>query len=189
VPRSARPIAPEVRELSRRLLPEAEALGLEMAERVVADVPFYRDTRLVSREQVNGACVDNMHYVLSQLAGEHPSADAPRRTGQMRAQQGVPYAAVLQAFRVGGRFIWELLVDRAEPEARDVLLLAAADIWAVSDDLSSQVTEAYRATLADRARLDVQVRSAHVATLLDGDSAGAEQFWATADVLNLQRAG
>ena len=35
----------------------------------------------------------------------------------------------------------------------------------MSDDLSAQVTEAYRTTLADRARRDVQVRSALLGTL------------------------
>ena len=48
---------------------------------------------------------------------------------------------MLQAVRVGARFIWEVLVERADPEAHDVLLLAAADIWAVSDELASQVTD------------------------------------------------
>ena len=52
---------------------------------------------------------------------------------------------MLQAFRIGGRFIWEVLVERADPDVRDVLLLAAADVWAVSDDLAAFVTEAYRA--------------------------------------------
>ena len=79
----------------------------------------------------------------------------------------MPYAAVLHAFRIGGRFIWELLVERSAPDSRDVLLRAAADIWAVSDDLSSQVTDAYGSAMAERARRDGQMRAALVGTLLD----------------------
>jgi hypothetical protein len=33
--------------------------------------------------------------------------------------------------------IWEFLVERADAADRDVLLLAAADVWAVSDELSA----------------------------------------------------
>lgn len=183
-------VAPEVRELSRRLLPDADLLAARMAERICAEIPLYAEGRLVAHEQLTAACGDNTRFVLGQLAGEpHVSIDAPRATGAARAEQGVPYAAVLQAFRVGGRFIWELLVERADPEAHEVLLLAAADIWAVSDDLSSQVTEAYRAALADKARHDAQVREVLVSGLLDGDTTAAEELVESASALHLQRGG
>jgi hypothetical protein len=183
-------VAPEVRELSRRLLPEADLLGARMAERICAEVPLYAEGQLVALDQLTAACCDNTRFVLGQLAGEpHVSIDAPRATGAARAEHGVPYAAVLQAFRVGGRFIWELLVERADPDAHDVLLLAAADIWAVSDELSSQVTEAYRAALADKARRDAQVREVLVSGLLDGDTTAGEELVESASVLHLQRGG
>jgi len=179
-------VAPEVRALSRRLLPEADQLGERMADRICAEIPLYAEGRLVSREQLVAACCDNTRFVLGQLAGEpRVSIDAPRTTGAARADQGVPYAAVLQAFRVGGRFIWELLVERADPEAHDILLLAAADIWAVSDDLSSQVTEAYRTALADKARRDGQMRAVLVSALLDGDFTAADELVESASVLHL----
>jgi hypothetical protein len=57
----------------------------------------------------------------------------------------------------------------------------------VTDELSAQVTEGYRTTLADRARRDVQVRSALLGTLLDGDVDVAEQLWESAAVLKLPR--
>ena len=183
-------VAPEVRELSRRLLPDADALGALMAERICAEVPLYAEGQAVSYEQLTASCGDNMRYVLGQLAQDpQVSIDTPRATGATRADSGVPYPAVLQAFRVGGRFIWELLVERADPQVRDVLLLAAADIWAVSDDLSSQVTDAYRAALADKARRDAQMRAVLVGGLLDGDSAAAEELVESATMLQMRRTG
>ncbi len=128
--------------------------------------------------------------MLGRLAGERPSnPDSPRATGLARAGQGVPYAAVLHAFRIGGRFIWELLVERSAPDSRDVLLRAAADIWAVSDDLSSQVTDAYGSAMAERARRDGQMRAALVGTLLDGESPVTEDLWERAALLNVPREG
>ena len=183
-------VEPAVRELSRALLPETPVLARDMADRIRAEVAVYRDEQLVSRAELDASCGDNLRYVLGNLAGA-PVIDgqAPRATGTARAERGVPYAAVLQAFRIGGRFIWELLVERADPGARDILLRAAADIWAVTDDLSAQVTEAYRTALADQVRRDGQVRAALVGTLLDGDVAAAEQLWESASLLRLPRRG
>jgi hypothetical protein len=178
-------VAPEVASLSRRLLPEAEAFGQRMAEKICAAIPEYAEGQFVGIDEVISSCTDNMRFVLGMLAGDRVSLDSPRATGTARADQGVPYAAVLQAFRIGGRFIWEELVAHAEAAERDVLLLAAADIWAVSDDLATHATEAYRTALADRARRDGQRRAALVAALLDGDAGEAERIWEASGVLNL----
>jgi hypothetical protein len=184
---ATREIAPEVRALSRRLLPDADALGARMAGRLCAEIPLYAEGRLVSSEQLVASCRDNIRFVLGELAGEPRSAVTPRATGAARAEQGVPYAAVLQAFRVGGRLIWEFLVEHAEPETHDVLLRAAADVWAVSDELSTLVTEAYRVTLADKVRRDGQMRSVLVSAVLDGDTTAAEELVEAAGMLRLQR--
>jgi hypothetical protein len=185
-----RVVAAEVRELSRRLLPEADGIGARMAERICAEIPLYAEGQLVPYEQLTASCVDNTSFVLGHLADEsRMNVAAPRATGISRAEQRVPYAAVLQAYRVGARFLWELLVDRAEPNARDVLLLAAADIWAVSDELASQVTEAYREALGEMARRDGQMRAVLVSSLLDGDTTAAEELVESAGVLRLRRAG
>lgn len=185
---ATRDVDAALRDLSASLLPESEALGAVMAARIRADVALYRDEALVSDHELNLSCADNMRYVLGNLAGTpQVGPDSPLTTGTQRAEHGVPYAAVLEAYRVGGRFIWELLVERADPSIRDVLLRAAADIWAVTDDLSAQVTSAYRAALTDRARRDISTRAALLGTLLDGDAAVAEQLAESAAVLDLPR--
>ncbi|WP_460851217.1 PucR family transcriptional regulator [Nocardioides montaniterrae] len=162
-------VAPEVRALSRRLLGEADRLGRLMGDRICAEVPEYA-ARPGDRTTIDESCTDNVRYILGVLAGDQPvSLDSPRATGAARAAQGFPYAAVLRAFRIGGRYIWELLVEHADADEHEVLLRAAADIWSVSDDLAVHVTDAYRAALADRARRDDQMRSVVVGALLDGE--------------------
>jgi hypothetical protein len=181
-------VDPAVVALSRDLLPETDDLAREMADRIRAAVPVYRDESVIADAEHVKSCADNLRYVLGSLAGDVVPDDPPRRTGAARAAQGVPYASVLQAYRVGGRFIWELLVERSERSVHHVLLAAAADIWAVTDELSAQVTEAYRAAFADRARRDGQMRSTLVGSLLD-DIVGDEQLWESATALNLPRQG
>lgn len=183
-----REVAPEVRALSRRLLPDSDALGTRMAERICAEIPVYAEGQVLAYDELVASCSVNLRYVLGILAGDRvPNLDTPRATGAARAESGVPYDAVLQAFRIGGRYIWELLVEHAAPEEHDVLLLAAADVWSVSDDLAATVTDAYRGALTDRARRDGQMRAVLVASLLDGDES-AEQVFEAARVLNLDGA-
>jgi hypothetical protein len=130
-------VDPAVAALSKRLLPESDQLALGMAGPIREEAPLYRYAEIVSDEELAGSCQDNLRYLLSSLAGDPVRGDPPRRTGVARAERGFPYAALLQAYRVGGRFIWELLVARSEPRVRDIVLIAAADIWAVTDELSS----------------------------------------------------
>jgi hypothetical protein len=151
--------------------------------------PLYRDSAIMDRGELERSCGENVVYILSQLAGmPTPGTVAARATGSLRAEQGIPIEAVLQAFRVGARFLWEVLVDRAEPDARDDLLLAAADIWAVSDRLAVDVTDAYRATADARARIDRQVREAVLDALLVGASEHSRS-WDSANLLRLPREG
>lgn len=178
----------EVRKLSALLLPESDQLGAAMAARIRAEIPVYDEGDLVSAADLVTSCAVNTRYILGSLAGDVSVTETPAETGTTRAEQGVPYAVVLQAFRVGARFIWETLVERAEPEDRDVLLLAAADIWAVSDRLAADVTDAYRRALAERARRDGQMRAVLVGSLLDGDADATAYVGETAGMLDLGRA-
>jgi hypothetical protein len=183
-------VDPVVRDLCARLLPEVDRFGVELADRIRAEVPSYDDERLVDLADLVKSCTDNMRFVLGNLAGIRVmSIDAPRATGMRRAEQGVPYPVVLEAFRVGGRFIWESLVREADPEHTDVFLRAGADIWAVTDDLSAAVTEAYRTTLVERARRDGQRRTVLVDALLDGEAGRGEELWEAATILDLPREG
>jgi hypothetical protein len=181
-------VNPEVRKLSARLLPEAEQLGAAMAQRIRDEIPVYDGGEIVSHDELVASCTVNARYILGNLAGDVAVTETPAETGTTRAEQGVPYAMVLQAFRVGSRFIWEVLVERADPEDRDRLLLAAADIWAVSDRLAADVTDAYRRALADRARRDGQMRAVLVGSLLDGDADATAYVGETAGMLDLGRA-
>ncbi|TIC83588.1 PucR family transcriptional regulator [Nocardioides sp. GY 10113] len=182
-------VAPEVRELCARLLPEVEPLAHRMADRIRAEVPFYGEETVVPRGELDGFCVANMRYVLGNMAGVPLADRGPRVTGTSSTGEAVPYAIVLQAFRVGARFIWEALVELADPDARDVLLLAAADVWAISDAVAADVTRAYRGALEERVRRNEQMRSVMVGGLLEGDDTVAGDTGEVSSVLGLGRTG
>jgi hypothetical protein len=177
--------APEVQALSRRLLQASDVLGARMAELIRSTVPAYAESDLVGNGELVQQCTETIRYVLGQLAGDPVDVAGRRETGAARAEQRIPYAAVLEASRIGSRFIWESLVEQAAPDERAALLLAAPDIWAVNDEQATSATEAYRTALEDLARHDGQWRGVLVSAILDGDAEEAEQLWDASKVLNL----
>lgn len=183
-------VDPVVRELSRTLLPRVDEFAPWMAERIRAQEPLYREGRAVTPDELRQSCKDNLLYVFGRLAGEpNIGTEAPRATGTRRAEAGVPLSALLSAYRIGGRLIWELLVEHADADAQDTLLRCAADIWAVSDELAEAATDAYRGASADRARHDSQLRSALLNSLLDGKLGDSARLWESAALLKLPQHG
>ena len=175
--------------LSAALLEDVDALAAGMAARVRDQESAYDDPGMVAPGEVERVCRENLELVLGELAGLHaPDPSAARDVGRRRAEQGLPIEVVLHAFRVGTRYLWEVLVDRADAETRSDLLVSAADIWAVSDRLALDVTTSYRAAADAKARVDRQVREAVLDSLLLG---GADQgpMWDSAQLLRLPQEG
>jgi hypothetical protein len=172
-----------------RLLDDVPALATQMAARIMEHEPLNRGSGAVDPEELEPSCRENLVYILSSLAGAPTSSTvAARATGSLRAEQGIPIEAVLHAFRVGTRYLWEVLLDHADEETRDSLLVAAADIWAVSDRLAVDVTDAYRATAAARAQVDGQIREAVLDALLVG-ATDHTVSWDSANLLRLPQEG
>jgi PucR C-terminal helix-turn-helix domain len=171
-----------VQQLSRELLSRLDEYAHRMAERIRAHEPLYREGRVVTPEELRQSCGDNLRYVLGRLAGDIDiDTEAPRATG-------VPLSALLQAYRIGGRLIWDLFIENAARDHQDTLLRSAADIWAVSDDLAEVAAEAYRDVATARAIHDGQLRSALLNSLLDGKNDGA-RLWESAALLRLPQHG
>lgn len=186
------PVDPTVRAISEALLDRLDELGSQLVERIRRAEALYRDGQAVSPTDLFESCRDNIERILLQLAGNRPAGiEAARTTGRRRAEQGVPLPAILHAYRIGGRYIWETFLAEAGPSApaREALLQAAAEIWAIIDEYSEAVTEAYRETLAERVRRSTQARTAVVSSLLDGQLGDGSRLWETAATLRLPHQG
>jgi hypothetical protein len=183
---------PSVRALSRDLLTKLDDLATQLADRIKAAEALYRDERVVPPGDLLRSCRNNLDHILTQLAGDARSNVAPARaTGRRRAEQGIPLPAILHAYRVGGRFVWETLLARGGSSAttRDALLRTAADIWTIIDDYSEALIEEYRETVADQAHRDAQVRTAALGSLLDGSLRDESRLWESAAMLQLPHHG
>ena len=143
-----------------------------LVDTIERDNPGYQATRLVPRADLWDSCHDNIDRVLDllrsafedggltgRLAGDE-AYDAARETGRRRAQQGLPLDDVLRSYRIGGRLIWDDLVEegdaRLDPsEVREI----GTRLWEVVDATSAQVATEYHRHERALVRADEQQRA------------------------------
>lgn len=192
-----------------------EALTDRLVERIEDGNPGYRAAGVVPRDDLWRSCRDNIARVLELLAAavedgaagdlDGPSYDAARETGRRRAEQGLPLDDVLRSFRIGGRLIWDDLVDAGEStlEAREVREIGTR-LWEVVDETSAVVAATYHQHERRLVRADEQQRAelwegvlsgrardpgfAHDAALLLDLPAAGDFLVVAAPTLDLRRA-
>ncbi|MEU1229759.1 helix-turn-helix domain-containing protein [Streptomyces sp. NPDC005828] len=150
-------------------LPE---LGERMALRIRADVEAYRDESLIPLDSLRRSCTANADLILGHLLlGGPPDASSARETGRLRAEQGVPLADTLHAYRIGSQLLWtEILAEaRTRPEVSgDLLLSESTEFWALSGLYAEAVAVAYREAAAELTSQGQARRSALVAAVFTG---------------------
>ncbi|MER8046005.1 helix-turn-helix domain-containing protein [Streptomyces sp. NPDC094032] len=163
------------RELATVLLADIGRLTDDLTADIRAHSPFYAAGRPVTHEDLRVTCRRNVELALDDF-GELPSGGrhieaAATETGRLRAEQGVPLATVLHAFRRGGRVIWQALADRMRdrPAAQQRMLgdLAGA-LWETIDRFSSAMADAYALTTLEQQHREDSRRGALFEALLDG---------------------
>src|SRR5262245_61611524 len=125
-----------------------------MAEKIRAGVPLYR-ADLVPPDEVRRSCLDNLRLVFGSIGHTEARESPPSREhGRRRARDGVPLTTVMEAYRVGSRFIWERVAELAAGLPAEVALLASSRMWLAMDVYTRDMAEGYReeatAQLVDR---------------------------------------
>ncbi|MFF6772297.1 PucR family transcriptional regulator [Streptomyces sp. NPDC012637] len=150
-------------------LPE---LGERMALRIRSDVAAYQDESLIPLDSLRRSCAANAGLILAHVRhGGTPDASSARETGRLRAEQGVPLADTLHAYRIGSELLWsEILAEaRTRPEVTDDLLVSqSTKFWALSGLYAESVAVAYRETAAELTSRGQARRSALVEALFTG---------------------
>ncbi|GGO00109.1 PucR family transcriptional regulator [Nocardia rhizosphaerihabitans] len=156
-------------ELARQLLESVDSMADELADRIIESERSYLDSQLLTRARLRGACLDNLTAMLGYLAGRDPvRLESARAAGRLKAEQGLPIAAMLHAYRLGGRLIWEELMVRAGSVADGELLKIPAELWEIVDQYSDAAAETYRETATVLALADIESRARLIRTLFDG---------------------
>jgi hypothetical protein len=173
-----------------RLLGEVDTLTDELTAEIMGGELAYGEGAPIDREQLRTAVRDNLSTLLAALQGRPATLEAARAAGRLKAEHGIPLAALLHAYRMAGRFVWDrLLALTTDAESPARLLTVASRIWGAIDDYSGAAAEEYRTTVEVRARRDTTMRSVMLATLLDGRVGTSAGAWEIVRVLNLDRQG
>jgi hypothetical protein len=183
---------PHIVELSTLMLARAPELGQALADRLFREIGAYHDGSVVSREQVAASCEANLTYVFHSLAG-HADDDVSiaEHTGSARALSGVPLPALMTAYRIGFRFMWEetLAAARAAGIPVESILDVTARVFTAQDRFTQAMANAYRQRLTAQILEQEEERSALVEALLSRRITDSQSLWEAADLLRLPTTG
>lgn len=180
--------------LASARLGDVSTLARRLMAAIFTDNPEWTDYSPVPREDLWEGCERYLRRILEILSGTVSGPDGDdvaAAIGRRRAEQGVPLEVMLRTFRLGGRIVWEALVEQAHAERvdPDAVLAAATWMWTVTDGLSSTLSTSYRNTELEQLRQDDQRRHALVEDLLSGRARDTAFAQRTAKELDLPTGG
>jgi hypothetical protein len=183
---------PHIVELSKLMLARAPELGEALADRLFREIDAYRDGTVVTKTEVRKSCEANLTFVFESLVG-HADVDVlpAEYTGSARALAGVPLPAVMTAYRIGFRFMWEetLAAARAAGIPTESILDATARVFLAQDTFTQAMSSAYRQQLTAQILEQEEERSALVEALLSRRITDTQSLWEAADLLRLPTSG
>ena len=183
---------PHIVELSKLMLALAPELGQALADRLFREIDAYRDGTVVTKGEVGAACEANLTFVFHALSGQGDVDVSPaENVGTARAFIGLPLPAVMTAYRIGFRFMWEetLAVGRAAGIPTESILNATARVFVAQDTFTQAMASAYRQQLTAQILEQEEERSALVEALLSRRITDSQSLWETADLLRLPTTG
>lgn len=170
-----------VAKLCKRLNGRRDAVVHAIVKRILEEIPTYRLGRTVAEEDLRASVRSNVDMMLRGTAerrGPRPEElDIRRELGLRRAVQGLPVNALLEAFVVGYREIWDQLVRESrseDPAARELLLTAAATVWEWVHEVTDAVGTEYHEQIRRRTALTSAMRERLFDALLGGTHDGDE---------------
>ncbi|TCJ30574.1 PucR family transcriptional regulator [Nocardioides jejuensis] len=188
----SRPVDPRLAELTEGLLGTLPQRSIDVAGQVRERIAFYRESGVVSAEDLAVSCEENLRFVVEGLGrGVIGDPEPAAATGVRRAGAGVPLPAVLGAYRVGFRVMWEHVAAECARRGipAEVVVEAAADAVVAHDVFTEAMSAAYNATLTEQLMRAEAERAALVEALLSGAVVDRRTLWEVADLLGLTVSG
>jgi hypothetical protein len=176
VPAGWEPVA----DIARRVLVDIDPLVERITDAVFEEITPYR-ADLVPRDDLRGSVRRNLEALIAGLAERRPPTarerDVRRELGTRRALQGVAVDAVIKAYHVGYRELWQALVGALPPGDEDAttkLLSAATIVWQWVHEVTDAIAAAHVATTRTLEARAIGARQRFVELLVGGDLGGPE---------------
>lgn len=193
VPRMNRDVVrQQVAEVAEVLGERTDDLATDLARAIARDVSLYQTTTPVPFEVVVAGCAANVRSVLEAIAADAEfDPTAAEVLGKERARDGVPLAAVLEAYRVGFHQVWDAAVNESATRGHngEALRVLTAKIFTAQDIYTNAMAVAYRDEQSRQASSDESERSVLIDAVLHGRLFDQSNVWEAADYLRLPSEG
>jgi hypothetical protein len=184
----------QVSEIGAELGRRTDDLTRTIAASIRAQITFYKDTRVVSDDQLFSSCLENVRFFSRCLQdGEAFDPSAAVKLGTQRAAGGVPLPAVMDSYRVGLHCVWDVITeianDRDGSIGRDAIIAATERVWQAQDLYTTTMAGAYREQAMQEVLADEAERAALTEALLEGRVFDDRTVWDIAQLLRLPQRG
>src|SRR5579864_297502 len=158
---------------------ELDDLASTMTEAVIEEIPLYHAmTSPQQRARVHAHSLEHAHAIIECIRTWNlPTPEAlrfVRERAALRANQQVPLSALLHAYRVGHRTVWERLAriigECRQPQPLEATLALTTLTLSYTELISSTMAEAYTEHQRDRMLQVARARRDLLETLLRGDA-------------------
>jgi hypothetical protein len=173
--------------------PHLDELTEQTVERVTTTIPFYRDTDVISDDELRTFAKDNFKYIVGHDPERgKPVNSPPRAMGHAHARYGAPLADLLSAYKVGFALLWEVIIDElvvngslGPAEATD---MASILFWRAAE-FGQEIVEGHREATTELLMRQEHERSAMVEALVTGTLVETTVLWETASRLDIPHQG
>ncbi|MEF2975690.1 PucR family transcriptional regulator [Subtercola sp. YIM 133946] len=182
---------PTLQALFSSLCGTVPDMSVRLAAALRSALPFYQPPSQVSSEELAASCRSHIDFLLDYRTGDG-GMRVPFEIGSARARMGIPLPDVLDALRVGSRFLWDELVTYAhalQTVTDAELVELATEMWLMHDELVSRMEEGYRAEQAALLVTRERVRFSLIHTILTSSDQPTETLWEAVDRLGFPRRG
>jgi PucR C-terminal helix-turn-helix domain/GGDEF-like domain len=183
----------QVSEVADAVGRRTEELAVTLARTISHEVRLYREPIPLAFDMVVEGCAANIRPICTAIAaGDAFDTTAATELGVVRARDGVPLSAVMEAYRVGFRRLWDAVVTEltSRPGLNgSVLRDLTAKLWVAQEAYTDAMAVGHRAEQTRRLRSDEAERVMLIDTLLHGRVVEESSVWEAADCLRLPSGG
>jgi PucR C-terminal helix-turn-helix domain/GGDEF-like domain len=183
----------QVSEVADAVGRRTEEVAVTLARTISHEVRLYREPIPLAFDMVVEGCAANIRPICTAIAaGDAFDTTAATELGVVRARDGVPLSAVMEAYRVGFRRLWDAVVTEltSRPGLNgSVLRDLTAKLWVAQEAYTDAMAVGHRAEQTRRLRSDEAERVMLIDTLLHGRVVEESSVWEAADCLRLPSGG
>ncbi len=165
-----------IAEVAHRVAIELGPLTEHIVECIAAEIPSYLSSSSVPVEDLSASVFRNLEMMLVGIAENRGPREGEvhvrRELGHRRALQGLAIGALIQAYHIGYRELWQALVRSLPPDDTETatqLLTAATTVWRWVHEVTDAIADAHQETVRSQEAHIIGARQRFTELMVTGD--------------------